>query len=103
MDKCRRPAFCFRRKDTCKISNAESVEAVGNRGKRQRAALGKLGGQLVKINHDVRSIPAELQSAGPAIRKQDLGVEDRSITMEGKDFPENRSIISGWRHCLASK
>ena len=58
------PALRACRQGARQIGDAKSVEAVGNGGQRQRAALGKLGDSTFEISHDVTSIRKLLRSAG---------------------------------------
>ena len=64
MDENDGPALRVLGKGARKIGGAKGVEAVGNGGQRQRAALGKLGDSTFEISHDVRSIRKLLRSAG---------------------------------------
>jgi hypothetical protein len=49
------PGFRLPRKGAGKISDAESIEAISDRGKSERASFRKLGSYAFQINHYDRS------------------------------------------------
>ena len=96
MDERDSPAFRVFRNSVGNIRDAKSIEAVGDGGERERAALDEFGGHVFEISHDTRSIRKLLRSAvRPPERKRNLCMDWTGMAMEGSDLSQNRSIVRG--------
>ena len=87
------------------IRDAEGVEPVAQRRKRQRAALGELGDGAFEISHDKRSIRALAPEKGiHAARPKMASCPDRIQSgVEGDDPAKQQRIISLRRWRLARR